>query len=269
MIVCIGGEQRGTVGVPLNPLIIHMPDSEAFTKVQFVLVKGKGRFTHRDSKIDQSGEAVAEFIPESPGRYRIECRSYGQAIGCFKGVVTGERRQLPEPPTFDLSDTPEPVSDRPAGLEAIATMISEEVDTVAVPPGIQIPIPVPPVLPADPSNISALQPILEPEADPEPKQEVAEKEVATKAVPVRRRKPLKRHPLREAFRILLAMAITVALTYGLGIGAGAIWDKFQGPTTEPAQTVGKTVTKSPPDCTSGRVFVRDGKLMITGCGSRP
>ncbi len=72
-----GGEQLGQVGTALEPLEVKVKydsgDPVFQLPVKFRLISGEGRFDHRDDLTDIQGGAIAEFIPEKAGPYRIDC----------------------------------------------------------------------------------------------------------------------------------------------------------------------------------------------------
>ena len=91
-----GEVREGKVGQPLDPFQIVVKDDEGNPltnhPLEFLVVEGKGAFTHADSSTDQTGGAIAEFVPEDPGRFRIECRvgADRRETASFKGIVEEE-----------------------------------------------------------------------------------------------------------------------------------------------------------------------------------
>lgn len=143
-----GGLQNGKLGSPLEPLIVMVRDEDdqtaAYVPVEFRIAEGQGRFDYKDDRTDQSGSAVAEFVPEGSGRFRIECfvGEEGRESIPFKGVV----------------ETPEPEK------KAKKPRRTKRPSRAAVPPVVGLtpvpPIPGPPRLPAEaiPPLVPDLQP---------------------------------------------------------------------------------------------------------------
>ena len=143
-----GGMQNGKIGSPLEPFIIEVKDEDGESvphiPVEFRIAEGKGRFDYKDTCTDLSGSAVAEFVPEGPGRFRVEClvgEEERESIP-FKGVV----------------ETPEPEK------KAKKPRRTKRPSRAAVPPVVGLtpvpPIPGPPPLPAEatPPPVPDLQP---------------------------------------------------------------------------------------------------------------
>ncbi|MEY4744145.1 MAG: hypothetical protein RL272_90 [Candidatus Parcubacteria bacterium] len=88
-----GEVREGRVGKPLEPFLIVVKDDTGnplpHHPLEFMIVEGKGSFTHADSATDQTGSAIAEFVPEDSGRFRVECRigPEQREIASFKGLV--------------------------------------------------------------------------------------------------------------------------------------------------------------------------------------
>jgi hypothetical protein len=109
-----GSWQNGQVGTPLVPLQVIVQDDEGIPahklEVRFRLIQGKGRFTHRDAETDAAGGAVAEFMPEAAGPFRIDC-----LVGGRRGrstQFTGTIVEAPAAPTKKIS------ADKPATTTA-------------------------------------------------------------------------------------------------------------------------------------------------------
>jgi len=71
------GEQSGQVGAALKPLELKVSyesgDPVFQIPVKFRLISGSGQFNHRDTLTDIQGCAIAEFVPDAAGPYRIDC----------------------------------------------------------------------------------------------------------------------------------------------------------------------------------------------------
>lgn len=92
-------ELEGVAGWPLEPLQVPQDENRPCVPVTFTLVKGSGEFLYEDDRTDTLGGAVAEFQPDKPGRFRIECTlgEHGQlGLIVFKGTVKGRRKDDPE-----------------------------------------------------------------------------------------------------------------------------------------------------------------------------
>lgn len=152
-----GGLQNGKLDSPLEPFIIIVKDENdepvPYVPVEFRIAEGKGRFDYNDPRTDQTGSAVAEFVPEGPGRFRVECfvGEDGRESIPFKGVVEG-----PEPP------------------KAKKPRRTKRPSRAAVPPVVGLtpvpPIPGPPPLPAE--AIPEVPPLV-PDLQPSPPAPVA------------------------------------------------------------------------------------------------
>ncbi len=104
MIEIKGQGQNGRIGEPLEPLQVRVTDENgeprAFLCAQFVIVEGAGRFDFLDEKTDIQGNALAEFVPEGLGPYRIECRLDGGKLetAVFAGQIAADPVKAPAPP---------------------------------------------------------------------------------------------------------------------------------------------------------------------------
>lgn len=153
-----GEVREGQAGKPVEPFQIVVKDDEGNPlpnhPLEFMVVEGKGRFEYADSSTDQTGSAIAEFIPENGGRFRVECRvgEERREIAIFKGVVedapSPKRRQrirTVRPPASAPSQTAAPQAIVPPPLpppEIAKPAVTEEPPAPPPPADVVIPVPV-------------------------------------------------------------------------------------------------------------------------------
>jgi len=108
-----GNDQQGRIGEPLAPLQIWLKEDDGeraiSVPIRFRLIKGRGMFTHRDERTDWSGGAIAEFVPDSLGPYRIDCQinGRGQRVS-FTGTVSAASEPRPTEAPAAPADQPKP-----------------------------------------------------------------------------------------------------------------------------------------------------------------
>ncbi|MFA6603597.1 MAG: hypothetical protein WCT10_01995 [Patescibacteria group bacterium] len=177
-----GTDQQGCVGEPLQPLQVWLKEECGLINmpVHFRLIKGRGKFTHRDERTDWSGEAIAEFIPEAAGPYTIDCligrrEQKGQTMQkvSFTGQIspaappksdfTSDISQMidEELAVADQSKVSAPATESPAPTSSFETLLAAELAVDEdLPPAEQIE-PVEPQAPPPPET-----PPAEPETEP-------------------------------------------------------------------------------------------------------
>lgn len=176
-----GGLQNGKLDSPLEPFIIIVKDENdepvPYVPVEFRIAEGKGRFDYNDPRTDQTGSAVAEFVPEGPGRFRVECfvGEEGRESIPFKGIV-----EAPDPPKAKKPRR----TKRPSRAAVPPVVGLTPVPPIPGPP----PLPaeaipeVPPLVPAPPppeAPVAAPAPPPPPVAQAEPKPEAPKAPAAT------------------------------------------------------------------------------------------
>ena len=186
-----GEEQLGQAGLPLQPLLVKVTYAENGTPVhklpvRFRLIKGTGSFEHRDALTDVRGEAIAEFVPDGSGPYRIDCRVGSERknglVAKFVGNIVEHAASpapkipvpIPVPPLPELERQPLVVS-TPSLVEAMHTAVWEqEVVRPAAGQGQNVP---------PPETGPATDPAATAEPAPEPEMTVAPEAVPTEPVP--------------------------------------------------------------------------------------
>jgi len=125
-----GSWQTGQVGVPLQPLQVCVQDDEGIPvhklEVRFRLVQGKGRFTHRDAETDAAGCAVAEFVPEAAGLYRVDCLVGGR--GGRQTQFTGSAIETAPAPAEETPTTDPATTTAPQPPAAGVALFEEEIE---------------------------------------------------------------------------------------------------------------------------------------------
>ena len=122
-----GEQQEGRVGKPLEPFEILAQeeggDRLPHVPVEFVVAEGTGTFTYKDEITDQGGNAIAEFVPTTAGRYRVECfiGEDKREMVPFKGVIAADRRKRKSRPPAPKKPvaTPEAAVPQPVVPSAI------------------------------------------------------------------------------------------------------------------------------------------------------
>lgn len=285
-----GGLQNGKIDSPLEPFIIEVKDEEgepvAHVPVEFRVAEGKGRFDYKDERTDLSGSAVAEFVPEGPGRFRVECfvGEDGRESIPFKGVIDSpeqpkakrksrQRTKRPSraavPPVVGL--TPAPSIPGPPPLPA-------EARTEATPPVAPAPQPPPqaavtqPAPSAAPAAVVAPKPEApkappvhaQPKAAPKPAQALAATVVIRRPTPApaRAAAPVRREAAPRPKRKAPPPKTTVSPVL---IGAVVIIYLLLAPLAGAMVAMDLSTPRPVVDCSRGAWHLEGNVLVFRGC----
>ncbi len=136
-----GAEQLGRVGTALQPLeiVVRYESGEPVfdLPVKFRLISGNGRFEHRDGLTDIQGGAIAEFVPEQAGPYRIDCLvggKGGQAVH-FTGTIDEPSVVVDETaPELQPAEAIQPEDAAERSTESIMAEVDAYLDGLREPP---------------------------------------------------------------------------------------------------------------------------------------
>jgi len=130
-------ERRGRLGAALKPMELRVRydngDPVSHLPVKFRLINGSGRFEHRDALTDAQGCAIAEFVPNEAGPYRIDCLvggKGGEAVH-FTGEVAGmvETAEAEETRAEQPAETPA-ATEAPVSTAAVLASADEVLDSL-------------------------------------------------------------------------------------------------------------------------------------------
>jgi len=272
------GEQSGQVGAALKPLELKVSyesgDPVFQIPVKFRLISGSGQFNHRDTLTDIQGCAIAEFVPDAAGPYRIDCLVGGKGgeavhfVGEVVPAAEAVETAVDSPET--AADDSGTVDDYLDGLLHDVWQESQEKTTspdqsamrpatVAVP----VPVPMPAPLPIpDPPAAEAVAPDTDDEQPQTAAEAVAPDTDDEQPQTASRRRfiaGLAGNPGRTA---LVALALVIALILFAVVRA-------TGPDTSGAGATSATAPAGSIDCTGSPVSQVGRSYVFTACHLKP
>jgi len=276
VVIVSGHQQKGKIGEALkDPLIVKVLNSDgeplSLIPIEFRIVEGEGRFEYRDDQTGMGGEAVAEFVPESDGRIRIECfvgadeRLMTPFVGIVEEKTKRKRRESSAPPPSKARV--EPIIPPPPEAATVVPIVAAAAPA-PVPPAV---VEAPPVAEASPVAASVDMPKVKPPvAVRPPVTTVAERPAPPRqrivSMPTRKAKrpaivaeraaePEIAHRAKSRYGAIIAL---VALAAAILLVA-VVW------------AIGPTVTVTAPsavDCVGARHHLEGNVLVFEDCAAR-